>query len=37
MRQLSMATRRELTAAVGQRYREACRVEKVRILDEFKY
>ncbi|WP_375779029.1 ISNCY family transposase [Bradyrhizobium sp. ma5] len=35
MRQLSMATRRELTAAVGQRYREASRAEKVRILDEF--
>jgi hypothetical protein len=36
MRQLSMATRRELTAAVGQRYREASRrAEKARILDEF--
>lgn len=31
-----MATRRELTAAVGQRYREASRrAEKARILDEF--
>lgn len=30
-----MATRRELTAAVGQRYREASRAEKGRILDEF--
>lgn len=35
MGQLSMATRRELTAAVGQRYREASRTEKARILDEF--
>lgn len=30
-----MATRRELTAAVGQRYREASRAEKERIPDEF--
>ncbi len=30
-----MATRRELTAAVGQRYREASRAEKARILNEF--
>jgi hypothetical protein len=30
-----MATRRELAAAVGQRYREASRAEKTRILDEF--
>jgi hypothetical protein len=30
-----MATRRELTAAVGQRYKEASRTEKARILDEF--
>jgi len=30
-----MATRRELTAAVGQRYREASRAEKARILHEF--
>lgn len=30
-----MATRRELTAGVGQRYREASRAEKARILDEF--
>jgi hypothetical protein len=35
MRQLSMATRGELTAVVGQRYREASRAEKARILDEF--
>lgn len=35
MRQLSIATRRELTAAVGQRYTEASRAEKVQILDEF--
>jgi hypothetical protein len=35
MRQLSMASRRELTAAVGQRYRGASRAEKARILDEF--
>ncbi|MET4608689.1 hypothetical protein ABIB90_008197 [Bradyrhizobium sp. JR4.1] len=30
-----MATRRELTAAVAQRYREASRAEKARTLDEF--
>jgi hypothetical protein len=30
-----MATRKELIAAVGQRYREASRVEKTKILDEF--
>ena len=30
-----MATRRELTVAVGQRYREASRAEKVRMLDGF--
>lgn len=30
-----MAIRRELTAAVGQRYREASRAEKARILDQF--
>ena len=35
MRQLSMATRGELTAAVGQRNRQASRAEKARILDEF--
>ncbi|UWU67977.1 ISNCY family transposase [Bradyrhizobium sp. NC92] len=35
MRRLSMATRKELTAAVGERYRSGDRVEKARILDEF--
>lgn len=30
-----MATRKELAAAVGQRYRAASRAEKIRILDEF--
>ncbi|MET4328631.1 hypothetical protein ABIB80_004466 [Bradyrhizobium sp. i1.15.2] len=30
-----MASRRELTAAVGNRYREASHAEKARILDEF--
>lgn len=30
-----MATRRELTAAVGERYRGSGRAEKARILDEF--
>ncbi len=30
-----MATRRELTAAVGERYRGSSRAEKARILDEF--
>lgn len=30
-----MATRKELTAAVGERYRSSDRVEKARILDEF--
>jgi len=30
-----MATRKELTAAVGERYRSGDRGEKARILDEF--
>ena len=34
-RQLSMATRRELTEAVAARYRTAGREEKKEILDEF--
>jgi hypothetical protein len=34
-RQISMGTRKELTAALGLRYREASKVEKARILDEF--
>jgi hypothetical protein len=35
MRRLSMATRKELTAAVAERYRSSTRAEKARILDEF--
>lgn len=35
MRQISMATRKEISAAVGQRYRRATRPEKGRVLDEF--
>ena len=34
-RRLSMATRKELIAAVGQRYREASKIERTKILDEF--
>lgn len=34
-RQISMATRKEISAAVGQRYRHASRGEKAQILDEF--
>lgn len=34
-RRLGMATRKEMIAAVGQRYRAASKVEKSRILDEF--
>ena len=34
-RQISMATRKEISAAVGQRYRHASRDEKGLILDEF--
>ncbi len=34
-RQLSMATRRELKQAVGERYRAAGRWERRQILDEF--
>src|SRR5271168_1777188 len=34
-RRISMATRRELVLAVGQRYRAASRAEKRTILDEF--
>jgi hypothetical protein len=34
-RQLSMATRRELKAAIGQRYRAAGRWERRQLLDEF--
>ena len=33
--QISMATRKELTEAVGARYRAASKAEKQRILDEF--
>ncbi|GLR89807.1 hypothetical protein GCM10007857_65210 [Bradyrhizobium iriomotense] len=32
---LSMATRKELTAAAGARYRRSDRAKKTRILDEF--
>jgi hypothetical protein len=32
---LSMTTRRELTEAVGERYRRSDRTEKRQILDEF--
>lgn len=35
MRKLSMATRKELITALSKRYRNACRSEKSRILDEF--
>ena len=35
MRRLSMATKKELTAAVAERYRTSSRVEKALILDEF--
>ncbi|ESY65919.1 hypothetical protein X742_20455 [Mesorhizobium sp. LNHC232B00] len=35
MGRLRMATRKELTAAVSERYRAATRAEKARILDEF--
>jgi hypothetical protein len=35
MSRLSMATRKELTAAITERYRSSDRVEKARILDEF--
>lgn len=35
MGRLSMATRKELTVATGERYRLSSRVEKARILDEF--
>lgn len=35
MRRVSMATRDELVAAVAQRYREADRADKSKILDEF--
>lgn len=35
MRRMSMATRREVTAAVAQRYSQADRPEKTRLLDEF--
>jgi hypothetical protein len=35
LRQISMATRKELLAAIGSRYRAASRSEKERILDEF--
>jgi hypothetical protein len=35
LRQISMATRKELLAAIGSRYRVASRSEKERILDEF--
>lgn len=35
MRRLSVATRKELTSALAQRYRVANRVERSRILDEF--
>lgn len=34
-RRLSMTTRRELTEAVGERYRRSDRNEKREILDEF--
>jgi hypothetical protein len=34
-RRISMTTRRELIAAVGERYRAAPKVDKVKILDEF--
>ena len=34
-RQISMATRRELTQALGDRYQKASRTEKAAILDEF--
>ncbi|SIT38794.1 hypothetical protein BN2476_190019 [Paraburkholderia piptadeniae] len=34
-RRLSMTTRRELTEAVGERYRRSDRMEKRQILDEF--
>ncbi len=34
-RRLSMATRKELIAAVGQRYREASKSERTKILSEF--
>ena len=35
MRKVSMATRRELVAAVGERYRAADRASKDKVLDEF--
>src|SRR5580704_13501923 len=35
MRRLSMATRKELAAAVAERYRSGDRAEKALILDEF--
>ncbi|PSO13458.1 transposase, partial [Sphingobium sp. AEW4] len=35
MRKVSMATRRELVEAVGERYRAADRTSKGKILDEF--
>ncbi len=35
MRTVSMATRRELVAAIGERYRLADRASKGRVLDEF--
>ncbi|RTL81600.1 MAG: ISNCY family transposase, partial [Hyphomicrobiales bacterium] len=35
MRRLSMATRKELTSALAQRYNGATRIERSRILDEF--
>lgn len=35
MRKVSMATRRELTDAVGERYRSANRASKGKVLDEF--
>ena len=35
MRKVSMATRRELVAAVGERYRAADRASKGKVLDEF--
>lgn len=35
MGRLSMATRKELTTAVSERYRASTRAEKARNLDEF--
>ena len=32
---VSMATKAELLAAIGDRYRASCRAERIKILDEF--